>query len=220
MDPLRIIAIRGRLLLGRPADGDEREGHDLLGYPEQPPEGLHALGHRIDAQPDRAQALGRGGDEDVLGGGRAVLDPIRPVELVTAQIAADQDGQRRLEDHPRVRMEPRYLVEEPPLPDDHELPRLLVPGRGRARGRTKKINHHFLGDRIRQILPDAPPPPDGIHRPSPPLRENPYFFTSHKDHKEPKKNYFPLTTSLFTIFAAFARETIDLFISRKDRKER
>jgi len=89
VDPLLVVLCAGLFLLGWVADGDEVEGGDALGDAEDLPHVCDAFLARVDAEPDGAEAEGGRGEEEVLGGGGAVLDP---EALRCARVPADGES--------------------------------------------------------------------------------------------------------------------------------
>lgn len=76
----------------------------------------HARPARVDAGPHGTEPQGVGGQQQVLGGGRAVDRPVAFGELQAA-VAADEDAQRGAGGHGRVGMRPADLAKQPAVVD-------------------------------------------------------------------------------------------------------
>jgi len=151
--------------LGRPSVGDHREGLHLRGDPQEPPASLGPVLAGMQTQPDGAQPRGVRGQQDVLGGGRTVLDPHRMA--VAGCRGADNDDPCGGGDHRRVGVEPRDRLQQGAVRDRHEVPRPAVARRRGVHRGPEEVTDHLDRDRPLLEAPDAPPAENGIH-PAPP----------------------------------------------------
>jgi hypothetical protein len=98
VDPIRAEALDRCGVFRRPADRDCTERRHGRGQIQEHAQRQHPLGARADTDPHRAQAEGVTGQQDVLGRGRAALDPAARMLLLT-DVGADDDAQGRLPEH-------------------------------------------------------------------------------------------------------------------------
>src|SRR5664280_930824 len=137
-------------------EGHDGERDDGVRHAEECADAVDPLGDGMDAEPDGPQAEQLGFDEQVLGGRGAVLFPhLRP--LAPRGVAADDDRDRRLRQHPYSRMHLGDRRQCGAVAHDDEPPRLLVAGRGRRHCGAQEPFHDVVRDRLARVLADAAP---------------------------------------------------------------
>ena len=146
-----VVPVPGFRLLGGMTDEDDVQRDVLLRQVQQLGQLFLGLLLGMDAAPHRAQAQVRGAQEDVLGGGGAVLDPEGGgVEgQGAAQVAADHQGNFALDvgEHGGALQRLHHVG----IGDNVEGPGLLVAGAGAAHGGVEQLlnvllGHGFIGE--------------------------------------------------------------------------
>ena len=130
MDSLFFEPLRLRGSLSRDTNRHNVHGDHILGDVKELPQRGNAFLIRVNATPGAAVAEGRGGEEDVLCGRRAVLDPVAG-DLLEGGLGADDDGEARVLREGAVGVDLRNLGESLLVADHDEVPGLGVDG---ARG--------------------------------------------------------------------------------------
>ena len=123
------------------ADHDDVERDEVFGQFQHLRNGFAALLVGVSARPHRAQTHRMGGQEDVFGGGGAVLHPklARFTTQGLLHVATHHNGQRRTGEHVGIgvgfgeRLQLRFVVHH------HEVPRLTVHCGGCRHSRTQQL---------------------------------------------------------------------------------
>ena len=126
------------------AHHDDAKRDDVFGKAQNLADIGDTLFDGIATCPNGAEAEGMGGQKDVLGGSRAVLDP--EVAAGTFQglghVAANDDGQGGFMPHLGLTAIAAQLVQLGAVVDHHEMPRLQVDGSRSSHAGTEK---HLYG---------------------------------------------------------------------------
>ena len=150
-----VIAVRTWwFLFCRMANRDKGKRYDMIRYFQQFPESGDTLFARIYADPDTAEAEGMDSNKEVLSGSGTVLHPI-PNVFFKRGVPANKDCDLGFSAHQGVGMKLRDTVKDFSVIDDHNMPGLLVAGRGRAHGSFKYFLYRLVRNGLCSIFADA-----------------------------------------------------------------
>jgi hypothetical protein len=153
-------SFHARRLPGRISQHRQAVRHDRFGQSQHTPQPIHATLARIHAGPHRAQAQRVRRQQHILHRRRAIDNPVAG-RFLQFQIAANQNGQRRLARHLRVRVDLANLRQHRPIVDHHEMPGLSVPRARRAHACRQELLHQLLRHRSVLVLANAAPSVNG-----------------------------------------------------------
>ena len=133
-------------MLRRIADNHHIKRNEIIGQRERCANRLAAILGRIGTRPYGTEPHSVSRKQKILRCCRRILNP----EVASAafnrliHIAADNDSERSLEQHLRIRISACKTVEHAALINNHEVPRLLVHSRRCSHSRTQHLLHLLL----------------------------------------------------------------------------
>ena len=147
MNLSRVESILVRAFLYRVTQGNDVERHDVIRQVEQFSDARCSIRIRIESCPYPAQAQGMSRQQDVHGGIGCSRNPV-PGRCFQFRLAADHNGHLRAGEMLGKRMKAGNLFKGFFVPDDDELPRLVVFCRRGRHGRLQKKFNCCVGNRF------------------------------------------------------------------------